>query len=206
MSIRAVRMNKLSDLNRECCPDRESVLSVMEGGCIPSWCAGAILNHIANCDECRRAVAFVCAALVFEKSQRSTRTEHCWRRVFSAIDVWRNRTDEEAPDALAAAAPKRVLAFVSRPQASNYSGWRAEVHLPAPDDLKGELKIVVWDEKGNPLAGKFCFCGIECMVEVGKTATIPVVEFRKKHSSGGVAFAESGKPFTDGIPIIGSIL
>lgn len=199
-------MNILSDLNREHCPDKESVLSVIEGGRIPSWRAGAILNHIANCDECRRAVAFVCAALAFEKSRRSERSEHCWRRVFSAIDVWTNRTEEEVPDALAAAAPKRVLVFVSRPQASDFPGWRAEVHLPAPDDPKGELKIVVQDEKGNPLAGKFCFCGIECMVEVGKTATISVVEFRKKHSSGGVAFAESGKPFTEGVPVISSIL
>ncbi len=199
-------MNNPSELSRECCPDRESVLSVIEGCRIPSWRAGTILNHLTNCDECKLAIAFVCAALAFEKRQRSARSEHCWRRVISAIDVWANRTDGEIPDALAAAVPKRVLVFVSKPQVSNFPGWRAEVYLPAPDDPNGELKIVVHDENGNPLAGKFCFCGIECMVEIGKTATIPMAEFRVNHSLGGVAFAEDGRSFIDGVPVISSIL
>lgn len=199
-------MNDSNDLKRENCPDRECVLSVVEGRDIPSDQAGIILNHLTNCRECRHAISFVCAAIAVEKRRQTIKLAPCWSRILSTIDLWANRAMDEVPDALAATATKRALVFVSKQKIGDACIWRADVDLPAPDDPEGELHIVVQDGNGNPLHGRFRLCGIECDVEAGKTATISIKEFRANHSLGGVAFSESGKPFAEGVPVISSIL
>jgi len=196
--------------SRDDCPDRERVLSVVEGANVPPVEAGAILYHLLTCDECRQAVSFVCAANAAEKRRTNRPATSYWNRIISTIDVWSARSPEGVPDAddmaLAAAAPKRVLVFTSEPRSNGASVWRAEVKLPAPDDPVGVLRIVVQDGNGSLLCGKFRLCGVECEVGNGKPATISIQEFRANHSQGGVSFAEAGKPFSAGVPVLSSIL
>ncbi len=198
-------MGNSKNLNQESCPNRESVLSVFENRTVSADQAGAMLNHVSRCRGCRQAISFICAAIATEKRRRMPVTLLGWSRVFSTIDLWMNRATDDIPDALAATAPVRMMVFVSKVHTLAASKWRAEVNLPAPDDPNGVLQVTVLDEDGNPLHGRFRLCGIECDVEDGKIATISAKEFRANHSFGGVAFSESGKPFTEGVPVISSI-
>lgn len=193
-------MDRIHDFTNGC-PDGEEVLAVLERRNVPFSRAGALLNHLSSCDECRSAAAFACAATAAEMRRSSAPG---WNMVLSYVDPWANRADGDIPDALAASAPKRALTFASKPQDGESPSWRADVTLPAPDDPDGTLQISVCDADGRPLQGAFRFCGIECAVKKDGKSAISLNEFRRRHSFGGAEFAESGKPFTKGAPVIGS--
>lgn len=190
------------------CPDSETVLSVMESSdCVSPETAGDVLSHLGECQECRQAVSFVCAALVAEKKGelQLERCEPCWNRVISEIDWWVERSDEY-PDALAAAAPKRNLVFQSKVGEKDLHYWRAEVKLPAPDDPNGVLHVVAKDAQGKSLDGVFVLCGVKCQLQNGKEGEIASEIFRMNHTQGGVSFTFADGKKTVGVPVLGSIL
>lgn len=60
-------------MNAERCPDREMELSVLQGSRVPVASAAEVLYHLSRCDECRKAVSFVCAAEVVSKKAEENR-------------------------------------------------------------------------------------------------------------------------------------
>lgn len=195
-------------MNAEKCPDREMVLSVLEGTRVSAVSAAEVLYHLSTCGECRNAASFVCVAEVVGKrmeEDRVARRNPFWKDVISAIDWWSGR-DQEMPDAIAAAESKRVLVFQSKQQESESGYWRAEVELAAPDDPMGSLNVRVTDAQGNELIGDFVLCGVKCSIEPGESGKISMEDFRKGHTLGGASFTRRGKCPIEGVPVLGSIL
>ena len=195
-------------MNAEKCPERETVLSVLEGSQVSATSAAEVLYHLSTCGECRNAASFVCAAEVVGKKmeeERVARRNPFWKDVILAIDRWAGR-DQEMPDAMAAAEPKRVLVFQSKRPESECGYWRAEVELAVPDDPTGSLNVRVTDAQGNELVGDFFLCGVKCSIEQGEPGKIPMEDFRKGHTLGGASFARHGESPIEGVPVLGSIL
>lgn len=183
------------------CFDREAILSVLEGRNTSADLAGDVLLHLSKCEECRQGVSFVCSAIADEKRRKLTRRfKHRWKSILWDVSLRAGRADDNS-DALAAAAPERVLVFVSFP--NDICSWRAEISFPDGDYVDCGIHVCVKDKSGKPLAGTFVFCGVECNVKEDGTSMIPLVKFRANHLVGGVSFAESGKTFVEGVPVIG---
>ena len=184
------------------CPDCEQVLSVIEGIQGDAVVAGAVLAHVAGCEDCRKAVGFVCAAMA-EDRRRSAADESglFWKGVLARLvpDV----VDGER-DALAACTG-RDLVFQSVGSREDRGWWRAEVSLPVTGEDKGVLSVSVTDAQDAPVSGNFVLCSVPAVIEGGR-GLISLADFRLKHSAGGVAFQVAGtKSFLRGVPVIGSL-
>ena len=184
------------------CPDCEQVLSVIEGIQGDAAVAGAVLAHVAGCEDCREAVGFVCAAMA-EDRRRSAADESglFWKGVLARLvpDV----ADEER-DALAAAGG-RDLVFQAACPKDDKGWWRAEVALPVPGDRGENLNVSVTDAQDVPLSGSFVLCSVSATIDGGK-GVISLEDFRRRHNAGGVSFRVAGaKPFLRGVPVLASL-
>lgn len=184
------------------CPDCEQVLSVIEGIQGDAAVAGAVLAHVAGCEDCRKAVSFVCAAMA-EDRRRSVADESglFWKGVLSRLvsDV----ADEER-DALAAGGG-RDLVFQAVCPKDDKGWWRAEVAMPVPGDSGANLNVSVTDAQAVPLSGCFVLCSVSAVIEAGK-GVISLEDFRRRHNAGGVSFRVAGaKPFLRGVPVLASL-
>ena len=184
------------------CPDCELVLSVIEGTQGDAAVAGAVLAHVAGCEDCRKAVSFVCAAIA-EDRRRSAADEAglFWKGVLTRLVP---EVADEERDALAAGGA-RDLVFQAACPKDDKGWWRAEVSLPEPGEDAGNLTVSVADAQGYPLSGSFVLCSVPAVIEDGK-GVISLEDFRRKHNAGGVSFRAAGtKAFVRGVPVLASL-
>ena len=184
------------------CPDCEQVLSVIEGTQGDAAVAGAVLAHVAGCEDCRKAVSFVCAALAEDRRQRAADESGLfWKGILTRLVP---EVADEERDALAAGGA-RDLVFQAVCPKDDKGWWRAEVSLPEPGESARNLSVSVTDAQGAPLSGSFVLCGVSAAIEDGK-GVISLEDFRRKHNAGGVSFRAAGaKAFVRGVPVLASL-